>query len=148
MTKIMTGSCLCGAVTYEARGEPMIVGHCHCVDCRKASGTGHGTHVAMPEGDVTIKGAVTGYARPADSGNVVERFFCTTCGCPIYSTNPDAPGMSGMVFLRASSLDDPDQVTPQMIVYASRAPKWDVMDASLPSFAEMPEGGPEAVMNS
>ena len=143
MTKLMSGSCLCGAVTYEVTGEPMIVGHCHCVDCRKASGTGHGTHVGMPEPSVKMKGAVTGYKHSADSGNDVERCFCPTCGCAIYSTNTSMPGM---VFLRASSLDDPDQVTPQMIVYASRAPKWDVMDASLPSFAEMPEGGPEAVM--
>ncbi len=143
MTTSLNGGCLCGAVTYEAKGEPMIVGHCHCVDCRKASGAGHGTHVAMPESDVKVKGEVKGYAHPTDSGNSVERCFCPKCGCAIYSTNS---GMPGMVFLRASSLDDPDQVTPQMIVYASRAPKWDVMDAGLPSFPEMPEGGPEAAM--
>lgn len=144
MTDLMTGGCLCGAVTYEARGVPIFVGHCHCVHCRKASGTGHGTHVAMPESDVSVTGEVKSYARRADSGNQVARSCCPECGCAIYSKNT---GMPGMIFLRASSLDDPDQVTPQLIVYASRAPKWDVMDASLRSFPEMPEGGAQAAMD-
>jgi hypothetical protein len=50
--------------------------------------------------------------------------------------------MPGTAFLRASSLDNPDAVSPQMIVYASRAPSWDRMDENLPAFAEMPPGGP------
>jgi len=145
LTKVMKGGCLCGTVTYEASGEPAIVGHCHCVDCRKTSGTGHGTHVAMRMDGVHLTGALASYRRPADSGNIVERFFCPTCGSAIYSTNSAMPGM---VFLRASSLDDPNQITPQIVVYASRAPKWDVMDPALPSFAEVPEGGPASVMEN
>jgi hypothetical protein len=35
-----TGGCLCGAVRYEAEGEPVFAGHCNCADCRKASGSG------------------------------------------------------------------------------------------------------------
>jgi hypothetical protein len=143
MTEILKGSCLCGAVTYEASGEPAIAGHCHCIDCRKTSGTGHCTHVAIGADGLRLIGEMSCYRRPADSGNVVERFFCPTCGSPIYSTNVAMPGL---VFLRASSLDDPDRIKPQMIVYASRAPKWDVMDASLPTFLELPAGGPASVM--
>lgn len=143
MPEVLKGGCLCGAVTYEAKGEPAITGHCHCVDCRKTSGTGHCTHIAMRTDGVRLSGAMSSYRRPADSGNIVERFFCPICGSPIYSTNVAMPGL---VFLRASSLDDPDQITPQMVVYASRAPKWDVMDAGLPSFAGVPEGGPSSVI--
>lgn len=143
MTKSLKGSCLCGAVAYEVDAEPMVVGHCHCVDCRKTSGTGHGTHAAVPEDAVRLSGELKFYDHPADSGNIVSRGFCATCGSAIYSTNA---GMPGMVFLRASSLDNPNDVAPQMVVYASRAPAWDKMDPALPSFAEMPEGGPESVM--
>ncbi|RYD89156.1 MAG: aldehyde-activating protein, partial [Sphingomonadales bacterium] len=38
--EIFTGGCLCGAVRYEAAGEPIVSGHCYCSDCRKASGSG------------------------------------------------------------------------------------------------------------
>ena len=143
MADSLSGGCLCGAVTYEAKGEPAVVGHCHCVDCRKTSGTGHGTHVAMPEDMLALKGELKFYGRSADSGNIVTRGFCGHCGSAILSRNS---GMPGMAFIRASSLDDPNAVTPQMIVYASRAPHWDKMDEALPAFPEMPEGGPESVM--
>lgn len=139
MTKTLTGACLCGAVRYVAAGDPAIVGHCYCADCRKSSGTANCTHVALPAQMVKLEGPMSAYARPADSGAVVTRYFCTTCGSAVYSTNA---AMAGLVFLRASSLDDPDQVAPQMIVYASRAPKWAAMDPSIPTFPEMPPGGP------
>ncbi|HVO26987.1 MAG TPA: hypothetical protein VMW56_25535, partial [Candidatus Margulisiibacteriota bacterium] len=32
---MMTGGCLCGALRYEAEGEPLIAGYCYCVDCRR-----------------------------------------------------------------------------------------------------------------
>lgn len=139
MTHPLTGRCLCGAASYRVDAEPMVTGHCHCVDCRKASGTGHCTHVMVPADAYAVTGTLTSYACPSDSGNIVERFFCPICGCAIHSTNT---GMVGVIAVRASSLDDPDAITPQMIVYTSRAPAWDVMDPALPSFPEMPEGGP------
>jgi hypothetical protein len=49
--------------------------------------------------------------------------------------------MPDMVFLRASALDDPEIARPEMVVYASRAPSWDITDPALPHFPEMPPGG-------
>lgn len=53
--------------------------------------------------------------------------------------------MPGMAFVRASSLDDPNVVSPHLVVYASRAPAWDHIDPALPSYPEMPQGGPRSV---
>lgn len=40
MTEIVRrGGCACGAVRYEVRGEPTVVGLCHCADCRRESGS-------------------------------------------------------------------------------------------------------------
>lgn len=143
MSDGFAGGCMCGAVRYESQVAPLVVAHCHCVDCRKSSGTGHCTHLAVPKDAFTATGALSFYARPADSGNVVERGFCPTCGAAVYSTNA---GMPDLVFPRASSLDDPEVAKPQMVVYASRAPSWDHVDPALPAFPEMPEGGPEKVI--
>ena len=141
MPSTFSCGCLCGAVRYESQAEPMVVGHCHCVDCRKSSGTGHCTHMVIPKGAFTVTGEIRFYDHPADSGNIVSRGFCPTCGCAIYSKNS---GMPEIVFPRAPSLDDPEIAKPQMVVYASRAPSWDAVDSSLPSFPEMAEGGPQA----
>jgi hypothetical protein len=143
MSQGFSGGCLCGAVRYQSAVGPQVVGHCHCVDCRKPSGTGHCTHVVIPEAAFTVSGEVKFYDRPADSGNIVSRGFCPTCGSAVYSMNS---GMPDMVFPRASSLDDPEIAKPQMVVYASRAPSWDHVDPELPAFPTMPEGGPHKVM--
>jgi hypothetical protein len=67
---------------------------------------------------------------------MVTRYFCPECGSAIYSRNAAMPGL---VFLRASSLDDPEVFRPQMVVYTDRAASWDRMDPALPGFARMPD---------
>ncbi len=135
MSVSFEGGCLCGAVRYECSAEPVVTGHCYCVDCRRSSGTGHCSHLGVPNEAVALTGGVSVYERPSDAGNVVGRAFCPTCGAPVYSTNSQ---MSEMLFIRASSLDDPEVFKPQMVVYTSRAPSWDHMDDDLPAFEEMP----------
>jgi len=130
----ISGGCLCGAVRYEC-AEESGGGHCHCNDCRRSSGTGHCSHMIVPESGFAVNGEIRFFDKPADSGNMVSRGFCPTCGAALYSTNA---GMPGVVFVRASSLDDPEHFRPQMTVYTDRAASWDHMDASLPSFAAMP----------
>lgn len=137
MTQAFTGRCLCGAVRYSCAGEPMAAGHCHCEDCRRSSGSGHCSHLGVPEASVTLTGETNSYARAADSGNVVTRHFCPTCGAALFSSNS---GMPGLMFLRASSLDDPEVFKPQMHVYVARAASWDRRDDSLPAFDVMPPG--------
>lgn len=54
--------------------------------------------------------------------------------------------MPGLIFLRTSSLDDPEVFKPQMAVYTKGAASWDETDPALPSFEAMPP--PEAMPNS
>ena len=75
------------------------------------------------------------YEAPADSGNIVSRGFCPNCGSPIVSRNS---GMPGVVYVRASSLDQTEVFEPAVTVYTSRAPAWDQPQDSLPGFPEMP----------
>lgn len=135
MKAVFSGGCFCGAVRYESTSEPVAAGHCQCIDCRKSSGSGHCSHLVVPEQAFEVTGEVRFYEAPADSGNIVGRGFCPTCGSPVYSVNS---GLPGMIFPRASSLDDPEVFTPQMVVYASRGPSWDHLDPALPKFDTMP----------
>ena len=137
MSTQFSGGCLCGAVRYTCDGEPVMSGHCHCTDCRRSSGSGHCSHLLVPEVSIALSCTMKGYARAADSGNMVERFFCPTCGAAVLSKNS---GMPGLVALRASSLDDLEVFKPQMHVFTERAATWDAREPSLPAFAKMPPG--------
>jgi hypothetical protein len=129
-----SGGCLCGAVRYESVVAPLGGGHCYCRDCRRSSGTAFCSHLVVPRAAFQVTGDLASHDRTADSGNVVTRVFCPRCGSPVYSTNAANPDA---VFIRVSSLDDPEVFSPQMIVYASRAPSWARLDDGLATFPEM-----------
>ena len=135
MKTVFSGGCLCGAVRYESRSESVAGGHCQCNDCRKSSGSGHCSHLAVPAEAFRVTGEVRFYEAPADSGNIVGRGFCPICGAAVYSVNS---GMPGLAFVRASSLDDPEVFKPEMVVYTSRGASWDHLDPALPKFETMP----------
>ncbi len=137
MSSRFSGGCLCGAVRYTCEAAPVMAGHCHCEDCRRSSGSGHCSHLTIHENALALTGLVKGYARAADSGNLVERFFCPTCGAAVFSRNP---GMPGLLAIRASSLDDLEVFEPQMHVYVGVAASWDARDPALPAFDKMPPG--------
>lgn len=131
----LAGTCLCGAVHYEASSEAVFSGHCYCVDCQKESGCGHATVVAVPDATVRITGPTSTFTKLAGSAHPNERTFCSKCGTTLFS-RPQS--MAGMTLLRAGTLDDPSQITPSMSIYTSRAHAWDQPNASIPRFPEMP----------
>ena len=83
----ITGGCICGALTYTAKGDPVRMGQCHCKHCQRASGTGHMSLAFFKKEDVSINGDFTEYAAEADSGNHNIRAFCPTCGSRVFGRN-------------------------------------------------------------
>jgi hypothetical protein len=130
-----TGTCLCGAVRYEAIAEPVFSGHCHCTDCQKESGCGHATVVAVPDATVKITGPTSTFTKLASSQQPNERTFCSKCGSTLFSRPRSMPGMT---LLRAGTLDDPSQIVPSISVYTTRAHEWDQPNPNFPRFPEMP----------
>lgn len=133
--KVYKGSCQCGAVRYEASGDPAFAGHCHCLDCQKTSGAGHVTLAAFPEAVVKITGTLKGHKSKADSGAMVERLFCPECGSSIAGKSGRMPGM---MTLTLATMDEAPDIPIQMRVYDKRRRSWDVMDQALPAFPAMP----------
>jgi len=133
----ITGRCLCGDVTFEITGDPIMSGHCHCRDCQRSSGTGHTAMIAFAAGAVSIRGPVAAFASPADSGAMVAREFCSRCGSRLFGRSS---GMPGMVTICAGALDDPAIFQPMMAVYTSRRQPWDHLPPGVPQFEMMPPG--------
>ncbi|MGI9525107.1 MAG: GFA family protein [Hyphomicrobiaceae bacterium] len=93
-------------------------GHCHCVDCRKSSGTGHGLHMDMPAAGFAVTGNVRTYDKQADRGTLVSRGFWPTCDSAIYSRDS---GIYGLVFVDALRLEARVLLTDDDCLRRSRA---------------------------
>ena len=72
-----TGQCLCGAVRFEARGEPSPVHACHCDDCRRFSGS---AFIAVSFHDVELNGPIRWF----QSSEWGERGSCSECGSALF----------------------------------------------------------------
>jgi hypothetical protein len=138
MTQLRTGGCLCGAVRYEAGGEPLFSLQCHCRDCQRASGAAHVSAVRLPSAEFRItQGAPKTYVAKSDAGNDISRVFCGECGTPLYvqvSTRPDIVG------LRVTTFDDPSWFKPDANIFTKSAQPWDHFDPAVPAFDTYPQG--------
>lgn len=83
----ISGSCLCGAINVTIHDDLFSTprGHlCHCSNCRKIAGSFTSANLLIEREKVKVtdeKGAMRKYDDYATaSGNVVERYFCGTCG--------------------------------------------------------------------
>jgi len=139
MSTSFTGGCMCGAIRYECTVEPIAMGKCHCRDCQRATGSAFAPALIVPRSALTITGEVKYYEGIGDSGSIVGRGFCPTCGSRLFGkpvTRPD------LISIMAGSLDDPSWFVPAMDIYTTSAQQWDVMNPDLPKFPQMPPSVP------
>ena len=133
----LTGGCACGAIHYETTAEPVVMFHCHCRDCQRASGGPFTSFVIVPaEAFRFSQGSVRFHDSPSHRGGKTHRGFCADCGSPILAktdANPD------IVAIRTASLDDASWFNPQMDVWTSDAHPWDQMNPALPKFEKYPQ---------
>jgi len=129
----LKGSCLCGAVKFEASGEPKRFYHCHCSRCRKATGTGHASNMFMQPGTLKwLAGEEQVRAYKVPEAQRFTNSFCATCGGRL----PRQPPGTEMVVIPAGSLDSDAPIQPTArIFYGSRA-AWSCGGDGLPVFQE------------
>ncbi len=108
MTEV-TGGCQCGAVRVVARGQPLRVGICHCLDCRKHHGALFHASAIFPDTAVTVTGETRAYK---------GRHFCPTCGSSVYSRSGDE------MELHLGMFDDPDRFRPSYELWTIRREGW------------------------
>lgn len=76
---MIQGSCLCGKVRYELRGQAQFINHCHCSMCRKTHGTAFGSFLhADGHAFAWTEGALE--VRRYESSPGTFRSFCRNCG--------------------------------------------------------------------
>jgi hypothetical protein len=128
------GGCLCGALRYDAKGEPLYAGCCYCTDCRKASGSGFIPFLGFTRNAVRMSGQTVKYRSKGDSGAQAVRNFCSVCSSLVFGGDVSEDTWN----LYAGSLDDVSQFQPRIAIFARRLPAWIMIPPGLKTFAGLP----------
>ena len=105
----VTGGCLCREVQFVAEGDPLRVGICHCMDCRKHHGALFHASAIYPQQAITVTGRTQDYQ---------GRHFCPRCGSSVFSCSDDE------IEVNLGALDAPNQFTPTYELWTSRREHW------------------------
>jgi hypothetical protein len=133
--KRYTGGCLCGALRYEAHGEPTNTGHCYCADCRKASGSGFIPFMGFPSSALRFTGQSRTFAWKSASGRDAVRNYCPICGSLVFGGRV---GLDLNHTIYAGSLDDSSAFRPKIAIFTRGRPEWAIIPPNLTQFEGLP----------
>jgi hypothetical protein len=128
------GSCLCGAVAFEA-DDLIEFRNCHCSRCRKSRGADYAANLYVRPADFRwMRGEETlvNYRLPN-----TERFgnaFCRACGSPM----PRLVPARDFVVVPAGALDGDPGVRAAYHIFAGSKAPWHEITDDLPQHAEYP----------
>lgn len=131
---MLSGSCLCGSVAYEADASLGPIIHCHCQTCRKAHGAAFSSVASVPRDAFR-------WTRGEELLSVFEsspgkfRRFCSRCGSQIVAERISLP----TIMLRLGCLDTSAKGEPVAHIWRSDCALWYDLKENLPEF---PQGLP------
>ena len=121
-----TGGCQCGKLRYEITETPQLVYTCHCTDCQRLTSSAFSIGVVVAETGFRLSGIEPRpLQRTADSGRVSTRFVCPECGSWVCGTP-----RSGVVRVRAGTLDDTSWLQPTRHIWTRSKQPWITLPAS------------------
>ena len=103
---------------------------CSCIDCQRATGTGHSTVALVDRAALHLTGQINSFDRPSDSGAIFTRHFCPHCGTPLYGQSSRAPDIRMVpagFFAGQNAWFEPNQ-----LIFARSKQAWDLIADHLP----------------
>lgn len=115
----MQGSCLCGAIAYEATQLDSPIEHCACRTCRKAHAAAFNTAAAVKHAHFRwLRGEEKLKAFESSPGKL--RYFCGECGTHLVAQRA---GRDALI-LRVATLDEDPGARPVAQIWSSHAVPW------------------------
>ncbi|CAG8001732.1 unnamed protein product [Penicillium nalgiovense] len=99
----LTGSCMCGGITYAVEADTYLSALCHCTDCQKWTGGAFTSNAVVPRTSFKLtKGTPNTYDVVGNSGKINKHSFCPTCGSGLYT---ELEVMPDNTVIKAGTLD-------------------------------------------
>ena len=124
--RIERGGCPCGAVRFEARGEPENVRCCHCTNCQKAMSGPFFARALFGREQVTITGELGRYA----TSPLLDRLFCVACGTRVGAERSEPRRIA----LSLAAFDDAAAFAPGSHMFVEFKAGWLKLDDGLPQW--------------
>lgn len=115
-------SCRCGQLRATATGDPVRVSVCHCLNCKKRSGSAFAVQARWPSEQVALEGRSKSWVKVADSGNRATFHFCPDCGSDLYYVNQGV--FEELIAIPLGAFDDPFFLRPHFSVWEERKHDW------------------------
>lgn len=134
MSKI-TGSCLCGKITFESNNNFDQFHLCHCAQCQKTTGSAHASNLFTTPDNITWLSGFELVKRFDVPGRAISKAFCTECGCGV----PFLSGTGKALVVPAGCLDGNPEIDPQDNIFCSEKAEWYDKAIGAKSFEKFPE---------
>jgi len=129
----MKGSCLCGAIQYEADQLDGPIGHCHCNVCRKSHAAAFNSTAWVNRDHFRwLKGEDRLSSFESSSGKL--RRFCSICGSHLVAERLGQPH----IILRVATLDEDPGARPVGHIWTSDDVPWLQYEGKIPRYAKWP----------
>lgn len=131
----ISGSCLCGEVSYEFSGSTKVFQYCHCTRCRKITGSAHASNIIIDPDEFNWLSGEDNIGRfeLAEAKHFASS-FCKTCG----SSLPWLTQSGKAVIIPAGTLDQDPEVKPQHNIYYADKAAWYVNADDLIKYDALP----------
>jgi hypothetical protein len=137
MASGLTGSCGCGAVTFEVTAPFVSASYCHCTRCQRRTGTAASATGRAEPGSIRVLSGEEELRSWEPEGGF-EKLFCGRCGSAVLNRAPGATDYAGA---RLGAIDGDPGIRPQWHQYVAYAAVWeDLPDDGLPRHPEAPPG--------
>lgn len=114
----LTGGCQCGAIRYEVYDAPEAVYVCHCIECRRQSGSAFGISVIFQARAFRLRGGEPRcWTRRTDRGNSLDCWFCPDCGTRVWHVSSGFPELRSV---KGGTLDQPPDLTRAVHLFTER----------------------------
>jgi hypothetical protein len=116
-----TATCRCGQFSATATGDPVRISVCHCLDCKKRSGSAFSAQARWPDAQVVQSGAFKEWTTVGESGRSATFRFCPECGGGLTYVIEALPGLTAIAM---GGFADPNFPPPEYSVYENRKHGW------------------------
>jgi hypothetical protein len=131
MSAHLEGGCSCGEVRYRLRSEPLFTHCCHCLNCQRQTGSAFVINLLIEADRVELLAGDPQHVDvPRDDGSKQRIYRCPNCQVGVYSEY----GRPEVLFVRAGTLDQPSQVTPDVHIFTRSKLGWVTLPDLVPAF--------------